>query len=501
LKQTGVFILLAVFALSASACMKLGPDYQRPDPPFKTPESYQHGTDTASPGALDDTWWKVFGDSRLNAMVEEVLQKNLDLKQAAAKILELEAQFNQTRADRFPELNLQAEAQRRRQVATRSIPGLSSNREITSYNLSFPASFELDLWGRLARADEAARADLLAARENRHTLTQTIIAETISLYFKMESVERRIRINRQTVENYEKNLDLVKSRYRRGLVDAFNLVQARRTVSQAKSLLPNLEEELGTTQQALSVLLGRYPKTHPARRQPDAYFQSLTPVPPGLPSALLLRRPDIRVAEAKLMALNARIGVAEAGRFPRVTLTGSLGYTSNELDNLFTPANHLWSIAAGLVQPLFDAGRLKSAQRAAESRYKQGVIEYAKVVLKAFSEVEGALLTRKKQLERRRLLLDFVSEANAAYEMARERYARGVTGYLNVLDAQRSYFQAQENLVLAELAILTNRVTLHRALGGGWGSTTPPHENKEGIESAAKAPAPGTHITQTGQTQ
>jgi multidrug efflux system outer membrane protein len=449
--------------------MKLGPDYRRPNPAFDSPKQYQHADHAAPAPAYEDEWWTVFGDGRLNDLVDEALKNNLDLKQAADRILEVKAQFVQVRADRFPELTLQAEAQRRRQLASRSIPGISADRETTLYTLSFPASFELDLWGRLARSEEAARAQLLAATENRHILAQSIVAETIGLYFRIESLERRIRINQRTVENYEQNLSFVRSRYERGLVDVLNLVQARRAVSQAKSLLPGLQQELGTVQQALSVLLGRYPETGPARGQPENYFQRLPPVPPGLPSDLLLRRPDIRAAEADLMALNARIGAAKASRFPRVALTGSLGYTSDELDRLFTPANHLWNIAMGLAQPLFDAGRLEAAQAAAEARYDQGVTAYAKIVLDAFAEVEGALLTRKKQLERRRLLLHFVDDAKRAYDIALERYGRGVVDYLTVLDAQRSYLEAQENLVLAELAILTNRVTLHRSLGGGWG--------------------------------
>ena len=485
MKQTGLIIFLIACIVSIPACMKLGPDYRRPDPAFDTPQAYQHGEAKQAAVAQDDRWWKVFGDSRLDALVEEALQRNLDLRKAAGRILEVEAQFDQSRADRFPELGLQAQAQRRRQLA--SARSTASERETSIYDLSFPASFELDLWGRLARAEEAARAQLLAAQENRHTLAQTIVAETISLYFKIESLERRIEINKRTVENYEKSLALVKSRYRRGLVDVLNLVQARRAVSQARSLLPDLQEDLGTAQQALSLLLGRYPETEPARLQPETYFQNPAPVPAGLPSDLLLRRPDIRMAEAKLMALSAQIGVAKASRFPRVSLTGSLGYSSQELDRLFTPANHLWNIALGLAQPLFDAGRLKAGQAAAEARYEQGVVDYAQTVLKAFSEVEGALLARKKQLERRRLLLDFVTEAKRAQDIAQERYARGVVAHLTVLDAQRSYLDAQENLVLSELAILTNRVTLHRALGGGWATSETVIEDRKTTEVKIKA--------------
>jgi multidrug efflux system outer membrane protein len=186
------------------------------------------------------------------------------------------------------------------------------------------------------------------------------------------------------------------------------------------------------------------------------------------------------------MALNARVGVAKASRFPRLTLTGSLGHTSDELDRLFTPANRLWNIALGLAQPIFDAGKLKAGQEAAAARYQQGVADYAKVVLTAFAEVEGALLTREKQLERRDLLLDLVREAKDTYDIAQNRYLRGVVGYLTVLDAQRRYLEAQDNLVLTELAILTNRVTLHRVLGGGWGRPVPSQNSAEAMGTASR---------------
>ena len=202
-------------------------------------------------------------------------------------------------------------------------------------------------------------------------------------------------------------------------------------------------------------------------------------VPQGLPSDLLLRRPDIRAAEANLMALNARVGVAKASRFPQITLTGSFGYSSSELDRLFRSESELWNLALGVVQPLFDAGKLKAGQKAAEARYEQGLAEYAKTILTAFSEVESALLTRKEQLERRDRIMNFLMEARATQKVAESRYERGLVDYLTVLDAQQTRFEAEEKLVLVDLAILSNRVTLHRALGGGWGDPTQPRCEKK----------------------
>ena len=464
-----LYLSVALAALLVSnGCMKVGPHYQRPDMGIQTPESYQHGpTETVIP-LPEDRWWQVFSDPELNQLVEEVLKNNLDIKKATARILEVRSRFVQTRADRFPSLSLEGQGKRQHRPIIGIIPGKSFSIETDIYTLSLPASFELDLWGRLSRAEEAARADLLQVAENRRTIAQTVVAETISLYLQMESLERRIQLTQQSIENYRRSLALVEHRYERGLTSILDLRQARRTVAQAEASLPALRQDQGVTQHKMAVLLGRYPKTKPPRPQPEDYFERLAPVPPGLPSELLLRRPDIRAAEAVLMGLNARVGVARANRFPRITLTGSFGYSSEELDQLFRPQSELWNLAVGMVQPLFDAGKLKAGQRAAQARHEQGVAEYAKTVLMAFSEVESALLTRKEQSERRDRVLDFLMEARATQDVAENRYKRGLVDYLTVLETQQTRFEAEENLVLVDLAILSNRVTLHRALGGGW---------------------------------
>jgi multidrug efflux system outer membrane protein len=315
--------------------------------------------------------------------------------------------------------------------------------------------------------------------ENRRTIMQSVISETASLYLQMESLERRIKILERTTAALEKSVRTVEGRYRRGLTSVLVLKQAQRALASAESRGPDLNRELGTTQQRLSILLGRYPETRPPRYQPEDYFEHLEPVPAGLPSDLLENRPDIRAAEARLRALNARYGVATANLFPRITLTGSYGYTSDELENLFTPDNILWNFVAGITQPLFNAGRLLADRKAAEAQYRQGVIDYAKTVLNAFGEVEGALLTRREQLRKRDYTIDYLEKARAAQEIAELRYERGLVDYLNVLDAVQARYNAEETLVLVDLAILTNRVTLHRALGGNW---TKSNDTKEVAE-------------------
>ena len=475
--RSGFPFLFVVVFLVAGGCIKMGPDFKKPAVSVKEPKSFQYAPEKTVSAEPEDRWWEVFGDPVLDRLVEGVLNHNLDIQQASARILELKYQVIQTRADQLPTVGFQGQGQRQHQPSATVGPGKSIGGTTDSYNLSLPASFELDLWGKFARAEEASQADLLQGEETRWTVAQSVVAEAITLYLKIESLERRIQITEQSLENYQDSVTFVERRYRRGLSSILDLRQARRTLAQAQANLPLLRQELGATQQALAVLLGQYPETQPPRKQPEDYYRQLEPVPPGLPSELLMRRPDIRAAEARLKALNAQVGIRKASRFPSITLTGSYGYSSSALGSLFQP-DTVWSMAAGILQPLFDAGKLKAGQRAAEARYSQGMAEYTKTVLRAFSEVEKALLTRKEQVERREEVMNFLVEARATQRVAEARYVRGLVDYLTVLNAQQTRFRAEDDLVLVDFAILSNRVTLHRALGGGW-AKLPPVKGKE----------------------
>jgi multidrug efflux system outer membrane protein len=467
---------LATYIL-LNGCINLGPDYRRPDVSVDIPESYHYGSDDLNRLEVEDRWWTIFGDPKLDGLVEQVLQNNWDVKQAAARVLEVRARYVQVRADRFPSVGVEGNWDRRRFGGARAARGMT----IDTYELAAPAFFEIDLWSRLAKTSKAAWDDILQEEKTRHTVAQTIVAETATLYLQMEASERRLQIAYQSIEAFRRSLQFVDTRYSRGLTSALDVRQARRILAGAESLVPVFQQQLGVIQQQLSVLLGHYPDTEPARRQPEDYYQHLEPVPPGLPSSLLLRRPDIRAAEYRLKALNERIGAAKAARFPTITLTGSYGWSSNELHTLIEPDSVIWNFTRGIVQPVFDAGKLKARQREAEAQYQQGVAEYAKTLLTAFQEVESALLTRKMQLERRKRELKFLEEARATQRVAQNRYILGLTDYLDVLDAQQTRFQAEDSLVLVDLAIYSNRVSLHRALGGGWATPEPLATKDDGI--------------------
>jgi multidrug efflux system outer membrane protein len=479
--------------------MKLGPDYHRPDLGIQVPGSYQNAPSETVILEPEDHWWRVFNNEELNRVVEEALKNNLDIKRATAAVMEVRAQLVETRSDRFPQVGIDAQGQRRQRPVIGVVPGETFTTTTNIYSLSLPASFEVDLWGRLARAEESARANLLRAEETRRTVAQTVAAESITLYLQMEAFERAIQIAEQLIETLRRSLALVESRYKRGLTSILDVRQARRTLAQGEATLPALRQDLGTTQQQLAVLLGRYPEIRPPRLQPEDYFKRVEPVPPGLPSELLLRRPDIRAAEEQLKSLNALVGVAKASRFPRITLTANYGYSSADLDQLLRPESELWDIAVGIAQPLFDAGKLKAGQKAAQARYQQGVAEYAKTVLTAFAEVEGAFLTREEQLKRRDYVVIFVVNARAAQRIAENRYARGLVEYLDVLDAQRTRFEAERDLVDVDFTILNNRVTLHRALGGGWADPGPIY--LDGDKNTTKDEQSTTRVNMEGSTK
>ena len=445
-------------------CINLGPDYKRPDLGIQVPESYEFDPTEKQPPEVEDRWWEVFDDRELNQLVEDALKYNWDIKQAAARILEVRARYVQVRSGRFPAVDVGG-IRDRRQIGGGEF---RDNFIVDTYELTAAASFELDLWSRLKKASRAAWEDILREEENRRAVAQAVVAETSALYLDMEAVERRLQIAEQSINAFRQSLQFAEIRYRRGLTSVLDVRQASRVLAGAETIVPQLEQDLGIIQQQLSVLLGRYPETRAPRRQPEDYFKRLAPVPPGLPSDLLMRRPDIRAAEAQLRSLNDLVGVAKAARLPRITLTGEYGWSSEDLNKLLRTENIIWNLTAGLVQPVFDAGRLKAGQRAAEARYEQGAAEYVKAVLDAFVDVERALLTRELQLDRREREITFLTEARATQRVAENRYLKGLVNYLDVLNAQITRFQAEDSLVLVDLTILRNRVALHRALGGSW---------------------------------
>ena len=460
-------LIAGLATLMACGCLNLGPEYQRPGVGTDVPEVYNQAVVAGEMAPYSDQWWRIFAKPELDQVLEKVIASNQDIQRAAGRVLELRAQAQVVRADRFPELD--ADWRYRTEIRKIDKAGGGQSREtFRFYDLALPLFYEVDLWGRLARAEEAARFNLLEAEENRLVVAQTVVAEAIRLYLEIESLERSIDITLQLIDNFRRNARIIQRRYERGLATALDLRQARRILANAEADIPLQRRDRANRIHQLSVLMGAYPEIPPIRRHPEDYYTRLPEVPPGLPSDLLQRRPDIRVAEARMMAQNARVGAALADRFPRISLTGSFGYTSNSFDRLLREDSELWSYTNGITQPLFDYNRLENRQRAAEGRYDQDVANYAQTVLQAFAEVEDALQARREQLERRSRVVVLLAEARATQDVAEKRYARGLTPYLDVLDAQRARFLAEQDMIQADLALYLNRVNLYLALGGDW---------------------------------
>lgn len=473
--MTKKLLLIVFLALNIAGCFKLGPDYRTPDTGINIPPAYKNQPEiTEIKGASDCNWWKEFNDPQLNRIVQEAIRNNHDIRLASERIVELRSYLVRKRADRYPEIDMSASFEKKRytteslEIGRRGMSMVQKRTTLKSHTLSLPASFELDLWGRLSRAEESARANLLEAEENKRTIIQGIVAEAVSLYLRIQCLERKIEIQKKSIEDYKRSLELVEMRYRLGLSNILDLKQAKRTLLSAEAELPPLRQELALVQHQLSVLLGRYPDSIKPKSSVKDHFYKLPPIPRGIPSELLLTRPDIRAQEAKLISANAQIGVAIASRFPRITLTGSFGYTSEELQSLLKPESEFSKLAMGIFHPLFDFGRLKAEQKAVESRYRQQVISYAKTVLGAFEEVESAFVKRRELLKTRKRVISLLREAKEAQEIAKERYLKGLTTYLNVLEAQQKRYSIEKSLSDIEYQILSNRVSLHRALGGRW---------------------------------
>ncbi|MBW1988736.1 MAG: efflux transporter outer membrane subunit [Deltaproteobacteria bacterium] len=454
-----IFLSGLCLAVLVAACAKPEPH----DPLARVPEIPPRFMEAPRGETADvpDPWWEEFGQPELNGLVQEVIANNLDIARAAALADQAAFRLSQAGADRWPSVSLRAEAARQS----------GGQLPITEwYSVSVPAVFEVDLWGRLSKLSGAARESLLAARENRRAVLQSVVAEAVSAWIEARGQALRLSVAQKSVDAYQENLDLVRRRYASGLASALDLTRARRALAGAKARLPSIETGLQGAQKRLAVLAGRYPAGSPAPTDPalSPWMPDPKPVPPGLPSELLEARPDIRAARARLAAADLQAAAAWAARFPSISLTGSLGYASPELSSLTDEDSEQWSLDASLLAPLFDAGKRKARQKEAEAAASTLAIEYAKTVLTAFTEVETALVAQRLIAQRQKEIETLVAEAKAGRDLAVSRYERGLADYLAVLEAEQAYLDARLQEVEVRQAGLQNRVTLHRVLGGAW---------------------------------
>ncbi len=448
-------------ALPLAACVTLGPDYQRPEP--ELPAAYSQA---ASPGAVPDAWWALFGEPVLDGLVKEALAANQDLAAAAARVEEARALAGLARADRFPEVTGQAGGSRTKFSGDSGQfpPGIPL--EFDSFRVTANVSYELDFWGRYRRASEAARAELLATEAGRRNVRLAVIADVATAYFDLIALERQLTVARETLGSRGESVRLQGLRFDAGTISELDLAQAQAEQAVTEATIPALERAIRQTEDFLMVLLGRTGGSIPRGASLDSL--ALPEVPAGLPSRLLERRPDVLAAEQRLIAANARIGAARAAYFPSIGLTGYAGTESQELADLFASGTGIWQVALGLVQPIFNAGRTRRQVEAATARQHQAVAEYKKAVQTAFAEVEDALIARSTGAAEREAIARQVEALGRARRLSDLRYEGGDSSYLDVLDAERNLFRAELDWARARAAELAATVTLFKALGGGW---------------------------------
>lgn len=462
-------ILAAVASAALLGACALGPAYERPA--AELPSAWK---DAPAQGvkAPVERWWTLYGDAALDRLVEEGLAYNQDLAAAAARVDEARAQVRITDSLRMPAVDAAFQRDRSRSSGRSAIPlPPSVPLERNDYQAQINVAYEVDLWGRLRSATDAARADLLATEAARETVHITLATEIVRGYFALVALDAQLAATRRSLALRSEGLALQKVRHQAGLINDFTLRQLEAEVEAARAQLPVLEANRTAQELALAVLLGRSPRVimeGSVARRAEQGEPAVTVVPEGLPSDLLLRRPDIAQAEQGLIAANARIAEARAALFPRIGLSGYYGSESAVLGDLFSGPARIWSLAFGLAQPIFQGGRLFAEVETVKARERQAVARYQKTLQQAFSEVRQALNSQAKAREAYEAETARTVALADASRLARIRYENGLVSQLEVIDADRNLLQAELNRSDALRAQRAAVADLVKALGGGW---------------------------------
>jgi NodT family efflux transporter outer membrane factor (OMF) lipoprotein len=457
---------LIIFSLLIAGCT-VGPNYKKPD--IKVPDSFSEAKPAKEQVIAYEKWWTAFNDPMLDSLINEAIKSNKDLMIAGARIKEARALYGITDAALWP--NLQASGSYSRNRTSENSP---QNRTLggKTYNIfqaGFDASWEIDFFGGVRRAVEAAEADVDSALESSRMVMVSVLGEVAKNYIELKGFQKQLNVLESNARSQKESLDLINVRYKAGLVSFLDVTRAESLLAATKAQIPPVEKSIKQSAHRIAVLLGK---------EPGALWQKLSkkseiPVPSasitaGLPSELLLRRPDIRRAERDLAAASARIGAAKADLFPRFSLTGSFGLQGAEEKDIRQSGSRFWSIGPSLKLPIFSGGRITSNIQVQDARYEQALIRYEQAIMAALEEVENALVAYFKEEERRKALAASVASSREAFAMAMELYTKGLADYLNVLDAERSMLSAESQLAQSEAAVSGYIVALYKALGGGW---------------------------------
>ncbi|WP_168788433.1 efflux transporter outer membrane subunit [Paraburkholderia aromaticivorans] len=456
-------LLASATLLALSGCL-LGPNYVRPT--VEVPATYRFAQGEAAEIANVE-WWEQFQDPVLDQLIATALLENRDVKIAAARVDEFQAQFVTTRSALFPQVVAGADASRQRASQASGIPVPNGVSPIyNQFDATVSVAWEIDLFGKVRRQTEAARANLLASEEGRRATILTLVSAVSSAYINLRSLDRQLEIAKSTVESRDESVRVFTLRFRGGEVSQMELAQSQSEYEAAKATIPLLETQIGQQENALSVLIGKNPGA--ILRGRELSMMGSPQIPNELPSELLERRPDLLQAEQTLVSENALIGAAKALYFPSISLTGLFGTVSSQFSNLFTGPARVWSFAGSVTQPIFTAGNISGQVRQAEARQQEALFAYEKAIQVAFQEVEDALISVQKTHEQLAVLANQVEALHTYARLARLRYEGGYTSYIEVLDAERSLFNAQLSYTQTQGAELTSFVNLYKAMGGGW---------------------------------
>lgn len=441
----------------------MGPDYNRP--PISTTDSFRMAEAVKEATSIANLpWWELLRDEELQKLVKIALEENKDLQRAVASVEEFQARAQVAKMDFAPQLSASASSPAFGRKTIFLFPGFASP---FNYYTQGSLSWELDVWGRIRRSNEAARGDLLAKEESRRAVILQLVSGVAEAYFDLLQFDMQLDIARRTLKSWEESVRIAQARLKQGMTSKLDADQFEAERANAAARAAELERQMVQKENQLSVLLGRNPRRIP--RGKSLTEQVMPPeVPPGLPSDLLQRRPDIVQAEQELGAATARIGVAKAERFPKITITGILGAANPQLSQFITNESSFAAVGPGFTGPLFNAQTLGFQQKAFEAQARQAVAHYEQTILVAFKEVEDALVAVTTTREQRKAQAQQVEALRSALNLANLRYKGGLANYLDVLIAQRNLFEAELALTGTHRLHLVSIVQLYKALGGGW---------------------------------
>jgi len=457
-------VLLVILGFAYGCAV--GPNYKRPAvnvPPTYRGLTPEEAAKSDARSLADEKWWEVFQDEQLKELVKTALQQNYDVRIAATRTLQAQAQLGITRADQFPTVAGGVTGANLRNPQAKFLRAYETSATQVSGNLAW----DLDFWGKYRRATEAARADLAASEWARREVITALIANLAGAYLQLRALDLQLEISQRTLASRQDSLRLTRLLADGGSTSMLDVRQAEQLVFTAASEVPTLEQQIEQEENFISTLLGNNPAPVPRGRKLTE--QAHPPVvPAGLPSSLLERRPDVRQAEEQLISANAQIGVARAAYFPQISLTATAGYQSSALTSLFTGPAGLWNFGGTLAQPIFTAGKLRSNFRLTEARQQEFLLGYEQTIQGAFRDVSDSLVAYRKTQEFRQQQELLVASAEDAARLSHMRYNGGVASYLEVLTNETNYFSAELGLVQAQLNERLTLVQLYRALGGGW---------------------------------